>query len=278
MSDKKLLYITDFAYQAKGRRYHEEDLYLTGRLRDQFALVISDPRSAVHFFDAVDGAVFRNAGPVANFERQYQEYLRQAKEGKLRTYNSPDGRGDMLGKDYLLQLTGQGYPVIPTVDSVDHFDRLGTPTSGIFVVKSKTGADSVGLEFLDEVGARASLKRQAGSAIAQPKIDLLYEVSFYFVDREFQYALYAPDISQRWELEPYAASDADRLFAQQFIEWNSLSHGITRVDGCRAPDGTLLLVELEDLNPFLSIDRLDPATRDRFVENFARSIARSLQL
>ena len=33
---KKLLYLTDLYYEAKGRRYCDEDLYLTGRLKDRF--------------------------------------------------------------------------------------------------------------------------------------------------------------------------------------------------------------------------------------------------
>ncbi len=36
----------------------------------------------------------------------------------------------------------------------------------------------------------------------------------------------------------------------------------------------LLLVELEDLNPYLSLDRVGPATRDRFVEAMTDSLLR----
>ena len=45
----------------------------------------------------------------------------------------------------------------------------------------------------------------------------------------------------------------DLKFARKFIEWNDIKYGIQRVDACRTKTGKLLLVELEDLNPFLSL-------------------------
>ena len=59
-----------------------------------------------------------------------------------------------------------------------------------------------------------------------------------------------------------------------FIDWNDISHGIQRVDACRTRKGGLLLVELEDLNPYLSLDRVDSSTRERFLEDFASALER----
>ena len=56
-------------------------------------------------------------------------------------------------------------------------------------------------------------------------------------------------------------------FAQKFIRWNGIKNGIQRVDACRTKDGRLLLVELEDLNPYLSILELDEETRERFIRD-----------
>jgi hypothetical protein len=112
-----------------------------------------------------------------------------------------------------------------------------------------------------------------GSTLLQPRIDFRYEVSFYFVGRTFQYALYAPDPAARWQLEPYEPSGADLAFARTFVDWNSLDQGVQRVDACRTPEGGLLLVELEDLNPYLSLDLVDGATRAAFVRAMAASMA-----
>ncbi|MEU8080926.1 hypothetical protein AB0B31_36415 [Catellatospora citrea] len=99
-------------------------------------------------------------------------------------------------------------------------------------------------------------------------------MSFYYVDHTFQYALHAPHPDQRWVLEPYEPDEADLAFAQRFIAWNDVRHGIQRVDACRTQDETLLLVELEDLNPYLSLDRISPAARDRFVAAMKASLTR----
>ncbi|RST16745.1 hypothetical protein EF908_35000, partial [Streptomyces sp. WAC04770] len=107
----------------------------------------------------------------------------------------------------------------------------------------------------------------------QPRIGFRYEVSFYFVDQDFQYALYAPDPERRWVLEPYAASAEDLAFARRFIAWNSLPYGIQRVDACRTAEGELLLVELEDLNPYLSLDRVGEEVREAFVARLTASLA-----
>ena len=40
----------------------------------------------------------------------------------------------------------------------------------------------------------------------QPRVDFEFEVSFYFVDRVFHYALHAPDRARRWDLQPYAVT------------------------------------------------------------------------
>ena len=51
----------------------------------------------------------------------------------------------------------------------------------------------------------------AGEYLIQPEIDFVYEVSFYFINDTFEYAMYAPDKSKRWELKMYESSDADAL-------------------------------------------------------------------
>jgi hypothetical protein len=73
-------------------------------------------------------------------------------------------------------------------------------------------------------------------------------------------------------LEPYGATAADLEFARRFVEWNALPHGIQRVDACRTADGELLLVELEDLNPYLSLDRVTEPVREAFVARMKTSV------
>ena len=197
----RVLYVSDLAYPARGRRYCDEDIYLTSRLREEFDLAICNPKDAADLMDGFDTVVVRNSGPVIGYPEAYARFRERARATGQRVYNPLTGKGDMAGKQYLVDLTEQRYPVIPTIGDPADLDRL--PEVAEYVVKPKAGADSHGLEFVDR--DRLADKAQGGGVLIQPKIDFRYEVSFYFVDREFQYALNAPDPAQRWELVLYEA-------------------------------------------------------------------------
>ncbi|MFJ8275310.1 hypothetical protein ACIQ8G_34320 [Streptomyces sp. NPDC094154] len=267
----RLLYVTDLAYPARGRRYCDEDIRLTSRLREDFDLALCNPRDAAALMDAFDAVVVRNSGPVLEYQAAYDDFRARALDRKTPVYNPLTGRADMSGKQYLLDLSAAGRPVIPTVDRPEDLHRL--PAADRYVVKPKLGADSIGLRTVP-AGELPGLAD--GSVLVQPRIEFAYEVSFYFVDHDFQYALYAPDPERRWELRPYEPSREDLEFAEDFVAWNTLAHGIQRVDACRAPSGELLLVELEDLNPYLSLDAVDDTRREAFVAAMKSSLHRFL--
>lgn len=263
----RVLYVSDLAYPAAGRRYCDEDIFLTSRLREKFDIAVCHPLDAAALMDGFDAVVVRNSGPVLHYPAEYEAFRARALAGGVRVYNELSGKGDMAGKQYLPDLTAAGFPVIPTIDRADDLDRL--PDVDTYVVKPKLGADSLGLEFVPR-DRLAELSYDG--LLVQPRIDFRYEVSFYFVDRAFQYALYAPRPDERWALEPYEPTERDREFAQRFVDWNDIAYGIQRVDACRAPDGELLLVELEDLNPYLSLHVLSPGARDAFVARVETSL------
>ncbi|MFF4443276.1 hypothetical protein [Streptomyces sp. NPDC001502] len=260
-----LLYVTDLAYPARGRRYCDEDIFLTSRLRAEFGLALCHPADAEAMLPlGFDAVIVRNSGPVLHYQEAYDSFRAAALAAGARVYNPLTGRADMAGKQYLLDLTAAGYPVIPTIDDPARLAEL--PQVPQYAVKPKQGADSIGLTFT------ATPDGPAGAVLIQPRIDFTYEVSFYFVDDAFQYALYAPDPDRRWELELYTPTEADLAFARSFVDWNTLDHGIQRVDACRAPSGELLLVELEDLNPYLSLDLVPAPVQDAFVGALTRSL------
>ncbi len=262
-----LLYLTDLYYKAKGRNYYEEDLKITSQLKEHFNILIAHPQQALALLDKADLIVFRNTGPVGAYQEYFNEFMKQVQEKKLLTFNSFDGKADMKGKQYLLDLYEMDYPVIPTVDNFGGLAKF--PASEQYIVKLRNGADSIGMELLTH---KELFLKNPQDKLIQPFIDFDYEVSFYFLNNVFQYALYAPDKDKRWDLQEYEATLEDLSFANSFIEWNNMERGITRVDACRQKDGKLLLVELEDLNPFLSIDLLSETRRISFLNNFIKSL------
>lgn len=266
---KKILYLTDLYYEAKGRKYYEEDLYITEKLKDYFDIVLCNPKNSKSFENDVDLIVFRNTGGVSGFKNIYNSFVERVKKNKLNTFNSFTGKADMCGKQYLLDLTLENYPVIPTIDNINNLELL--PNVDKYVIKPKDGADSIGLEFLtkEELFSR---NLEESISLIQPAIDFEYEVSFYFINDKLEYALYAPDKEQRWKLKEYNTTDEDIEFARKFIEWNDIKNGIQRVDACRTKEGKLLLVELEDLNPYLSILELDNETREKFISDMINAL------
>lgn len=266
---RKLLLLTDLHYQANSRIYAAEDLYLMGELQKFFHVAVCHPKHSEAFEDSADVILFRNAGPVAGYARDYEQFrARMAAKNSL-VFNSLDGQGDMRGKQYLVDLTRQHYPVIPTVDRLEDLDLL--PDSERYLTKPRNGADSHGISIMTRHDLSAVQDMPQGTLI-QPWIEFEYEVSFYYLNDVFQYALYAPDKQRRWALERYLPSPEDLEFSSMFIEWNAMKRGIQRVDACRTTEGRLLLVEHEDLNPFLSLDLLDEETRQNFVDSLIEAL------
>ena len=170
-------------------------------------------------------------------------------------------------RSYLLDLFTAGYPVIPTVNSLKKIGKLGEPAQ--YLIKPINGCDSAGLQIL----TKREIEQLAPKGfVIQPKINFAYEVSFYFIGKKIQYALYAPNPAMRWKLEQYFPSEEDVRFAKQFIDWNTCSRGIQRVDACRDEKGNLLLMELEDYNPFLSLELIDEPTKKTFIEKLTKDL------
>jgi hypothetical protein len=264
----RVLLVTDLAYEAKGRRYGDEDVRLSTRLREHFDLALCHPLDAAALMDAFDVVLIRNSGPVIHYREAHDAFRARALAAGTRVFPELTGRADMAGKRYLLDLSADGWPVVPSAADLEGALRL--PPGPDYVVKPMFGADSVGLRVVSREGLAGLVY---DDVLVQPRIDFEHEVSFYFVDRTLEYALHAPDPERRWQLQPYRPTAADREFAQSFVDWNSIRHGIQRVDACRTRDGDLLLMELEDLNPYLSLDLVGNDETTALVDDLVTSLA-----
>lgn len=268
-----LLYLTDLHYKANGRNYYEEDMYITSQLMHDFEILICHPTQSKNYEELTDAIIFRNTGSVIYYQKEYDEFVKRMNISRTPVYNSLTGKGDMKGKQHLVDLTTANYPVIPSIDQISDIAKL--PSTNKYVLKLKNGADSIGMKI---VTYEELLTSNLSNVVIQPFIDFKYEVSFYYIDKIFQYALYAPNKLKRWEMKEYKPTREDLKFSQQFIDWNTINHGIQRVDGCRLPNGELLLVELEDLNPYLSLNILNEDIRIAFIQAFKASILQLINI
>jgi hypothetical protein len=183
---KTILYVTDFYYEAKGRKYYEEDLYITSKLKAHFNILIGHPHQAISFIDSADLIVFRNTGAIMEYQDYFNQFLVVVNKKNSLNFNSFDGKADIKGKQYLLDLMKENYPVIPTVGTIEELQKLGN--SEKYIVKIKNGADSIGMKILNK---KELLKFNPSDQLIQPLLDFEYEVSFYYLNDEYQYALYA---------------------------------------------------------------------------------------
>jgi hypothetical protein len=263
-----LLLVTDFYYQAKGREYYKEDVELSQFLRKEFRLWIAHIDDIDPLLSEVDVVLLRNTGPL----HTHRDRLQSLKNKSLVLSNDLRGKGDLLGKEHLLTLFQSGFPVIPTVASLEDLSQMGN--SERYLLKPMHGCDSDGVKILN----LDELQRfDPRGFVIQPLVDFEYEVSFYFVDQDFHYALYAPDKTKRWKLEQFIPSQEDILFARRFIDWNTCRSGIQRVDACRLSDGSLALMELEDYNPYLSLSLLPKQDKEGFLEALCKSIKNQIK-
>ncbi len=270
MLDRKtVLLVTDFSYQAKGREYFREDVFLSCYVRKFFKVHISHINDIGSIANHVDAVLIRNTGPQA-YHQESLHILRNTSSTPL--FNDLLGKGDIRGKHHLVELFHLGYPVIPTYRSIDSLRTRGSYSR--YLVKPLHGADSRGVSILNEKELPQEIDQDV---IIQPFLEFEYEVSFYFIGNQFHYALYAPDPHKRWGLQPYIASQKDIEFALQFIHWNTCTFGIQRVDACRTMKGDLLLMELEDYNPFLSLEVLPENVREQFIEALCFSLEEQMQ-
>ena len=262
-SRKTLLFLTDLSNGSE-----QEDIIISNYLRDHFEVIICHPNDCESIEDQVGGIIIRNTWNDSKYgEEGSGDYGRFFLKG-LKTHDYlyiSSGES----KDYLIELYQKGYPVIPSIDTVEKIDHL--PATGDYFIKPKDGYSGIGAR---KVSRKELIELNPERYLIQPFIDFEYEVSFYYLDKKFQHALYAPSKKERWSLTEYTPSQSDIEFAGKFVNWNPQKYGIERIDTCRLKDGSLFLVEITDQGGvYLSM----PLLPDHVKENFLKSLVASIQ-
>jgi hypothetical protein len=264
MSRPSLLLVTDLTNGAEA-----EDILIADFLRRDFQVLVCHPADSETLEESVDIILVRNYWNDARYGESEPWYDRWRSKPSLPIHDDLYVRSGS-GKDYLLELYDQDFPVIPSVDDVSNLDAL--PDTDTYFIKPKDGFSSINTQKLSR---KELLMLNPQGYLIQPFVDFEYEISFYYLDKKLQYTLYAPDKDERWDLEACTPSESDILFAERFIRWNKQGRGIERIDACRLRDGSLQLVEITDQGgAYLSISRLPEDIRNVFLENLSESLQR----
>ncbi len=268
MPRPSLLLVTDLGYPAQGRRYGDEDVWLSGpaarALRRRPVLAAGRRRA--------DGPLRPRPGaqqrPGAALPEAYDAFRDAVAARGTRLVNPARAAGATCrASGYLVDLCAARRAGDPDGRAA----RGPRPAAAAdrYVVKPVLGADSHGaagarprrLDGVDLDGrARPAVRRPRARGVVRLRRPRPSPTRVRTV------ATATAAGSSRRTPPPRPTSPSPSA-SSTGTPSTSASSGSTR---CRTRDGELLLVELEDLNPYLSLDLLAPDVRDAFVDRAGR--------
>ena len=272
MERRRLLFLTNFEHG-----WREEDDFLIREANVHFGrlgveLTACHPSEVHDVGDEISGVIIRNVWPTHEYLVVWHDLLARLRHTGVRTYNSLDGKGDITGKRYLLELFRAGFPVIPSHDQAA--DCLKDwPEVENFWIKPEFGCDGSGTRQVTKDHLETALRP---GEIVQPLVGFVSEPSFYFLDGKFLYAVSTPNRIDGSDVAFYSPPPDEIRLAREFVDWNGLGHGIERVDFLRCADGRMLLTEIEDIAEYLYLMDLPPDARRSVCDALLSSIEHHL--
>lgn len=263
----RLLFVTNPRNSDPG-----EDRFLVRYLWGIFDITVVNPKQAVQCLPEFSRVLIRNAWPSRIFVGEFKAMKKIIEERSIKSYNPFHRNAFIEDKEYLLHLFRAGYPVIPTVDLLEDLELLGE--SDRYVIKPKDGCSSYGVKVLKK---EELLRMNVDGYVIQPEIDFVDEISLYFIDGKFTYAFVSGGKGKRWNLREFTPSKEEIEWAQDFVDWNALPYGLQRIDGCRLRDGSILLMEVEDTMPMLSLHELSAERRGQVLKIFSESVLKNIR-
>src|SRR3989338_1138104 len=177
-SKPTILLLTNFNHKIEGDiDLQEEDILLADQLRKRFRVIMCHPKDSEVVEKKVDIVLIRNIWPIFQYEKDWEKIKKRFLRKKLKVYPPLEAKGDMLGKNHMIELFNSGYPVIPTIDNKKDTGKL--PRTESYFVKPKNKCDAIGAERLSAFRLN---KKSLNGYVIQPYINFKYKVSFYVID------------------------------------------------------------------------------------------------
>ena len=196
-----------------------------------------------------------------------------------------------IRKTYLRDLEEQGVAIVPTVwaespsaaDVEEAFERFGCDA---VVLKRQVGAGAHGQSRIVRGQPLAEGKLLDRPGMIQPflpAIEMEGEFSFFFIDGTFCHAVQKQAAAGDYRIQPTYGGVARAIVPEEIdlaaaVSVFSSIRGdplYARVDMVRGPDGRLLLMELELIEPLL-FPRAGEQVAERIGDLFARGLAKRL--
>lgn len=221
---------------------------------------------------SVDWRIYKAVLPLEVWDYQDRpaqlvETLRRIESAGVKVFNSASVCAWNLRKTYLRELAKKGAPVVPTrwpenpkaSDIKAAFEAFGCDQ---VVLKRQVGAGARGQRRLargDEMESGALLDRPGMIQPFLPAIQSEGEFSFLFIDGELSHALVKRPAAQDYRIQPQygglsetvSPAPADLAQATRMLAALDQVPLYARVDMVRGPDGALMLMEMELIEPYL---------------------------
>ncbi len=182
---------------------------------------------------------------------------------------------DGKGKKYLIDFIKKGYPVIPTFYNVD--DALTKTDCDEYILKME---DSYGSGLGQMVVEREKIKEifKHGYLI-QPKLKFKSEIQNYFVGNKLMYVFeYIPSKYPNYP-DPISIklNNKQKDIVCSIAKETGLKVGFQRIDFLKLENDDLLLLEIEDNSPHMSLEELNENYRNIVLEEYKNNLYKYLE-
>lgn len=256
-----------------------EDMYIATSFRQDGHIVkVSWIDYDCKLDESFDVIIRRNTWIHKKSQEQYYKQTNDAlvkrlEQKNIKTVNLEglDGKG----KDYLCELFKNKKRVIPTIDNLNELDKL--PISEEYVLKDN---DSFGSGLGQRMVKAHELKAKFEEGdLIQPRLKFKSEIQCYFVEDKLMYVYeYTPS---KWPKYPtpklITLNKYDEALACEFAKESGLNVGFQRIDFLKLENDELILLEIEDNSPHMSIEELPIELRQKIIDEYKNSIYRFLK-
>lgn len=182
---------------------------------------------------------------------------------------------DGNGKTYLKNLYYcKEKNVIPTTDILE--DALKWNCDNYVLKQKDSFGSGIGQVFVtkEELTDKFSDKY-----LIQPKLKFKSEVQTYFINSKLMYIYeYTPSKYPNYpEPKLINLTKEEEILSKKFSDISDVKVGMKRVDFLRLEDNSLILLEIEDNSPHMSIEILDEQMRDSVLDYYVKGIYEYIQ-
>lgn len=247
-------------------------------------IIWSSPPATLNQFEAI---IMRSAWDYHTNISKFKLFLNSINKSGVPTYNPIDTMTWNINKSYLLDLSKQGVPIVPSIKIQTFNENILTHINkwSEIIIKPTVGGSAYGIKKLQTANKKEIMREInnllfIGDVLIQPFMKEIYdgEISFIFFDKQYSHAVLKIPRVNEYRTQPQFGVTCRRVYPESRLinQANEIIHHIkepllyARLDAL-VVNNNLLLMELELIEPHLFLDEA-PEAASTFADAIARSI------